>query len=168
MSTISKTFRVGGVLTDMTSVKLSDVTAAFGVKRNDTDAVVVADNTALTHVSTGVYSYGFTDPAYDLSYTVALEVVYSQETHHLQWILAGPATPGSGTSGAAPTWDTTTLSENAAAPAVMEEDGVRMEQHSLRDQIEMDRYSKSATAAGRSSTGLRFFQIVPPGGGGMD
>ena len=42
MSTITKTFKIDGVKTDMTSVKLSDSAAAYGVKRNDTDAVVVA------------------------------------------------------------------------------------------------------------------------------
>ena len=39
MITISRTFSIGGVLTDMTSVKLSDPDATFGVKRNDTGEI---------------------------------------------------------------------------------------------------------------------------------
>ena len=90
MSKIYKTFIVDDVYTDMTSVKLSDSTATFGVKRNDTDAVVVADDTAMTNVSTGVYSYNFTDPADDLTYTYSIEVVYAGETYHIEDTLTGP------------------------------------------------------------------------------
>lgn len=82
----------------MTSVILSDSTGTYGIKRNDTDAVVVADNTAMTNVSTGVYSYTFSDPADDLTYTVALEVVYGGETIHTTFQLTGP-TSDTGTIG---------------------------------------------------------------------
>jgi len=77
---IVQTFKVDGVLTDVTSAKLSDADALFGVKRNDTDAIVVADDTAMTNVSTGVYKYEFTAPAAGLTYTGSLEFVYSGET----------------------------------------------------------------------------------------
>lgn len=97
MSLIRKTFKIADVLTDMTSVKLSDRDATYGVKRNDTAAVVVADDTAMTKVSTGVYEHTFTDPANDLEYTYWLEVTYGGETYWVQGIMNGPATPsGSG------------------------------------------------------------------------
>jgi len=90
MSTITKTIRIDGVLTDPTSVKLSDADEAYGVKRNDTGAAVVADGTAMTNLSTGVYSYTFTDPADDLTYTYSLEVVYSGETYWIADTFSGP------------------------------------------------------------------------------
>lgn len=90
MTTVYKTIKVDDVLTDPTTVKLSDSTATFGVKRNDTDAVVVADGTAMTNVSTGVYSYTFTDPADDLTYTYAVEIVYDGETYHIEDTVTGP------------------------------------------------------------------------------
>ncbi len=90
MSTISKTFEVAGVLTDMTSVTLSDITATFGVKRDDTAAVVVADGTAMTNTATGVYQYTFADPAFGLTYTYAFEVVYLGETYWVEGALVGP------------------------------------------------------------------------------
>ena len=91
MSTINKTFRLDDTLTDMTTVKLSDSTGTYGVKRNDTDAVVVADGTAMTKSSTGVYTYTFTDPADDLTYTYVLEVVYGGETYHISDTFTGPS-----------------------------------------------------------------------------
>lgn len=45
---------------------------------------------------------------------------------------------------------------------------VSVESHSLRDQIEADKYfsGKNATAATRPERGLRFSKLIPPGGGG--
>lgn len=74
-------FKVDGALTDVTSVVLSDPTGAFGVRRTDTNAVVVADGTALTKESTGVYSYTFTDPVAGLTYNYWLEYVYDGATY---------------------------------------------------------------------------------------
>jgi len=42
-------FKVNGILIDPTSVVLSDPGGTYGVKRDDTDAVVVADGTAMTN-----------------------------------------------------------------------------------------------------------------------
>jgi hypothetical protein len=58
--TIRRTFKVDGVLTDVTTAVLCDPTAAYGIKRTDTNAVVVAANVAMTKSSTGVYEYSFT------------------------------------------------------------------------------------------------------------
>ena len=99
MSSITRTFKLGGVPTDMTSVKLSDPTETYGIKRNDTDAVVVADGTDMTRVGVGQYSYTFADPAYDLTYTYFLEAVYGGETIWAQDTLKGPLTPAAGFSG---------------------------------------------------------------------
>ena len=90
MSKIRERFEIDGALTDVTSCKLSDPTGTYGVKRNDNDAVVVADDTAMTKVATGIYEYEFTDPAYDLEYTYYVEWVYDGETHHDEFTKDGP------------------------------------------------------------------------------
>lgn len=86
---IIRKISIKGVLTDPTSIKLSDPTGAYGVKRNDNNAYVVADGTAMTKVSTGVYTYNFTDPAYSLTYTYWVEIVYDGETYHLDFTATG-------------------------------------------------------------------------------
>jgi hypothetical protein len=70
-------------------VVLSDPTGTFGVKRTDTNAVVVADSTALTNVSTGVYRYTFTDPAPGLTYNYYVEWVYGGETYRVERTISG-------------------------------------------------------------------------------
>lgn len=79
--TLTFTFEIDDVLTDVTSCVLSDATGAYGVKRNDTDAVVVADSTAMTKTSTGKYEYIFTEPADGLTYTWVAEYVYLGTTY---------------------------------------------------------------------------------------
>jgi hypothetical protein len=83
-TTITFRFRVNSALTSATSAKLSDPTGTYGVKRTDTDAVVVNDDTAMTEQSTGVYTYSFTDPAQGLEYNYYVEVVYSGTTYHFE------------------------------------------------------------------------------------
>ncbi len=90
--TITFTLKVGGVLTNATSAVLSDPTGTFGVKRDDTDAAIVADGTAMTHSSTGVYSYTFTEPAAGLAYTSYVEWVYGGETYRVEKPLAALGT----------------------------------------------------------------------------
>jgi hypothetical protein len=87
--TIRREFEVGGVLTNVTTAKLSDDSATFGIKRNDTDAVVVADGTNMTNAATGVYTYTFT--AVDgVAYTASVEFVYNGDTFWDEFII--PAT----------------------------------------------------------------------------
>ncbi len=88
-TTITRTFTIGGVLTDMTSVIFNDPTGTFGVKRLDTGATIVAAGVALTHISTGVYSYTFTDPAYNLTYDFWVEFVYLGNTYRVERTIAG-------------------------------------------------------------------------------
>jgi len=80
--TVTQTWNVAGVLTDATTAKLSDPTAAYGVKRDDTDAVVVADGTDMTRISAGVYQYSFAEPEEGLAFTGYVEIVYGGETYY--------------------------------------------------------------------------------------
>jgi hypothetical protein len=80
---IRKDWAVEGVLTNVTSAKLSDPTGTYGVKRNDTSAVIVADGTDLTNSSTGVYEYSFTD-VQDIAYTGYVEIVYAGATYYFE------------------------------------------------------------------------------------
>lgn len=90
---IVKTWRVEGVLTDVTSAKLSDPTGTFGVRRNDTLAVIVPDGTNMLHGSTGVYEYSFED-VQDVAYTAYVEFVYLGSTFHFEVDLAARAETG--------------------------------------------------------------------------
>ena len=80
---LSKQFKVEGVLTNATSVKLSDPTATFGVKETVSGDIVVADDTAMTNSATGVYEYSFTDTV-DIAYTAYFEVVYAGATYRFE------------------------------------------------------------------------------------
>lgn len=90
--TLRETFTIDGILTDVTSVALSDPTGTFGVKRNDTGATVVADGTAMTKVGTGTYEYAFAEPEPNLTYTYWVEWVYSGETYHDEHTVVGTVT----------------------------------------------------------------------------
>lgn len=96
MSVISKTIKnkLTGVAVAVTSVTLSSYDETYGVKRNDTDGVVVADGTAMTNISTGRYRYEFDDPADDLTYTYVLEIVYAGETYWITGTITGPTSAG--------------------------------------------------------------------------
>ena len=55
------------------------------------------------------------------------------------------------------------IRENAAGPKRARGDSAEVEQHSLRDQIEVDRYLNSKKAARSSGLGVRQSKLVPPG-----
>lgn len=80
---IRRNWKVGGVLTDVTSAKLSDPTGTYGIKRDDTDATVVADGTDISKLSTGIYEYDFTTID-GIEYTAWVEFVYDGQTYHFQ------------------------------------------------------------------------------------
>lgn len=95
--TIRETFTVDGVLTDMDSVKLSDPGGTYGVKRNDTAAVVVADGTDITNTAVGTYSYTFTSPADDLIFTAWIEWSFAGITdQRYERTIVGPLSSASG------------------------------------------------------------------------
>ncbi|HUU98034.1 MAG TPA: phage head-tail connector protein [Phycisphaerae bacterium] len=137
MSKIVKTFKVDGVATNMTSVKLSNYAATYGVKRNDTDAVVVVDATAMTNIGTGVYEYEFTDPADDLTYTYVLEYVYGGETYWIEGTLTGPTSySGLATLAATKTHlGVTSTTDNALITSILERVTAQIQQDLGRDII---------------------------------
>jgi hypothetical protein len=55
------------------------------------------------------------------------------------------------------------IRENAQQPAKTSVDSVNVEQHSLTDQIEADRYLQSREAMRSKRLGLRLTRIIPPG-----
>ena len=56
-----------------------------------------------------------------------------------------------------------TIRENAEGPKRARGDSGEVEQHSLKDQIEADRYLNSKQAAKAKGLGLRMSKLVPPG-----
>lgn len=56
-----------------------------------------------------------------------------------------------------------TIRENAEGPSKASGDAGSVEQHSLKDQIEVDRYLASKKAAKRKGLGVKVSRIVPPG-----
>jgi hypothetical protein len=79
--TIREQFTLNNVLTDVTSIVLSNAAGTIGIKRNDTGAAVVADGTPFVKISTGVYEYEFNEPEDGLLYTVYIEYVYNGDTY---------------------------------------------------------------------------------------
>lgn len=57
------------------------------------------------------------------------------------------------------------IAENAAAPKSITIDGETVTEHSLKEQIEADKYLAGKNAAARPHAGLRFTKIIPPGAG---
>jgi hypothetical protein len=92
---IRKVFKVDGVPTDVTTALLSDPTGTFGVKRNDTNAVVVADGAVMTRVSAGTYEYEFTD-VIGVAYTAYVEFEYDSAIYHFEVDFAARTSPASG------------------------------------------------------------------------
>ncbi len=55
-----------------------------------------------------------------------------------------------------------TIRDNAAGPKKAQTDSVSVEQHTLAEQIEADRYLSSKEAA-KKGLGIRMTKVVPPG-----
>ena len=89
-TTIVFRFNVNGAPANVTSAVLRDPTSAFGVRRTDTGATVVAAGTALTYQSLGTYAHAFTDPAAGLVYNYWVEAVYNAVTYRFEKNLSGP------------------------------------------------------------------------------
>src|SRR4051812_25312199 len=83
MSTTTLTFvlDLGAGSVDADAVVLSDPAATYGVRRADTNAVVVAAGTAMTHGATGTYTAAFTDPAAGLVYQYFVKATIGTETY---------------------------------------------------------------------------------------
>lgn len=93
MSTKLITFKhsVSGVLTNATSVKLSDPTAAYGLRRVSDGSVVVADAADFTHDSTGVYSYAASGLTAGVEYEYWIEWVYGGATKRVDRLFTAGA-----------------------------------------------------------------------------
>ena len=86
MSTTTKTFKANNVLTTPDSWTLV-------VTRTDTAAIVT--NTKAT-ISTGIYSWTWIDPAYNLTYTLDYTLTYSGTPYTWTDTISGPAAPSAG------------------------------------------------------------------------
>jgi len=80
---LREAFRREGTLIAVTSAVLRDPTGLIGIKRDDTDEVIVAAGTAMTEEETGVYTYSFDEPIGEtgLTYTYWVEWVYQGRTY---------------------------------------------------------------------------------------
>lgn len=58
------------------------------------------------------------------------------------------------------------IRDNAAGPKRAQGDAGSVEQHSLKDQIEADRYISSKEVASNPAKAVQFTRLVPPGAGG--
>ncbi|WDI44774.1 hypothetical protein [Bremerella sp. P1] len=100
MAIITIVHKIGGTATDADSTPvLSSEDASYGVKRSDTDAVVVADGTAMTKTDTGTYTYSVTEPATGLTYLYSIELTYNGVTTYITGSVAGAATATSSLTG---------------------------------------------------------------------
>src|ERR1035437_5053555 len=86
MSTTTKTCKANNVLTTPDSWTLV-------VTRTDTAAIVT--NTKAT-ISTGIYSWTWIDPAYNLTYTLDYTLTYSGTPYTWTDTISGPAAPSAG------------------------------------------------------------------------
>jgi len=90
MATLTFPTKIGGVPANVTSVVLCDPAAVptYGVKRNDTDAVLVAANTAMTNPAVGTYTYSF-NHAEGVVHTAWIKWVYAGATNYRQVLFTG-------------------------------------------------------------------------------
>lgn len=58
------------------------------------------------------------------------------------------------------------IKDNAAGPKRAQGDAGSVEQHSLKDQVEADRYISSKGVSANPAKAVRFTRLVPPGAGG--
>lgn len=56
-----------------------------------------------------------------------------------------------------------TIAENAASPKRAQSEIGSVEQHSIKDQIEADKYLASKSAVKRRNRGLQISSLAPPG-----
>lgn len=80
MPTLDYVHTTNGVLSDVTSVVLSDPLGSYGVRRKDTGTVVVPAGAVFIRDSVGTYHYTFTEPAPNLSYDYSIQWVNGGET----------------------------------------------------------------------------------------
>lgn len=162
---VRRNFKVNNVLTDPTSIVLSDSAGTYGIKRNDTDAVVVAAGTAMTKITTGVYEHTFTEPADDLAYTAWVKIVYGGNTYYWEHDL--PATESTTTTttttAAATSEGIPDLSSLLAAPLATKTDEGFVRERTVDELIKADAYLKGIGAGDAVPWGLRVAKTMPGG-----
>jgi hypothetical protein len=84
MTLISFPWLIDDVPTDADSVVFSDAGGDFGLRRTDTEEVLIPAGTALDHDGVGEYSYDLDDPEAGITYEYWIRVVYDGETYHVQ------------------------------------------------------------------------------------
>lgn len=94
--TLRESFSISGTAISPTSVVLSNSANTYGVKRDDTDAVVVAAGIAMveTETGSGIYTHSFTQPAADLTYTYWVKWIYEGETFYDEHTVVGTVPDG--------------------------------------------------------------------------
>lgn len=162
---VRRNFKVNGVLVDPTSIVLCDSAATYGVKRNDTDAVVVAANTPMTKVAVGIYEYGFTEPEDGLEYTAWVKIVYGGNTYYFEHDLAvtESTTTTTTTTAAASSDGVANLSSLLAAPLATKTDEGFVRERTVDELIKADAYLKGLGAGDAVPWGLRVAKTMPPG-----
>lgn len=80
--TLRARHRIGGVLTDYTSLVLSDPTGTYGVKRVDTGEVIVAAGATPDHDGTGLYHIDIAGLIPGVQYQAYWERTYAGFTSH--------------------------------------------------------------------------------------
>jgi hypothetical protein len=82
--TIRKTWTENGLPANPVSIVLRDPTGAFGIRRDDNGAVVVAAGTPMSQVMTGVFEYTVAGIAAGTTYTAWIEIVSGGQTYRFQ------------------------------------------------------------------------------------
>ncbi len=82
--TIRKTWTVNNVPANPDSVVLRDPSGAYGIRRDDTGAMIVVAGTAMSQVATGIYEYTAAGVDAGTTYTAWIEIVYGGDTYRFQ------------------------------------------------------------------------------------
>jgi hypothetical protein len=85
-ATLTFTTEIEGSLVDAGTLTLADPAAepTYGVKRNDTDEVVLAAGTVVPRISVGTFQIEFDEPAEDIWYTVWENWEYAGVEYHIE------------------------------------------------------------------------------------
>jgi hypothetical protein len=95
MATIRFITKIEGVPADVASVVLADPAdpPTYGIRRTDTEAVVVAADTPMVRVAEGTYEYLFIEPMDGVPYTAWVNWTRGSESHHREIVYTAKVTP---------------------------------------------------------------------------
>ncbi len=86
-------------LIDVTSVEMSNEAATIGLKRDDTDEVLIAAGTPIPSTGDpGIYQISFDEPASNLTYTYWLKWVFDGATYYREVTVDGSTVPADSVS----------------------------------------------------------------------